>query len=132
MTQSCSYNLTKTVFSFQIASVTTSMVLTNQYIGYGIWSATIDANGMFFHSRDFIIAHDFPKSSFWFKLNSLLYKISFIVIRAPVLISLLVFLYSDRDRMHPFYYYFYTTGVCGLIVLNSLTFNKLAVKEKLS
>ena len=106
------------------------MAFEQRFIGYGVWSAIVEGNGMYFHSRDFILAHDFPKSSFWFRLNRTLYRISFALFRAPILIATLVFLWLDWDRMPPFYYYFYTIVDTILIILNTLTFNKLAVKEK--
>lgn len=113
-----------------MAVVASSLVIQQRCIGYGVWCAIVEGNAIYFHIRDFILAHDFPKSSFLFRLNRTLYTITFALIRVPILIATLVFLWLDRDRMPPFYYYFYTIMDTIMILLNTRTFNKLAVKEK--
>ncbi|XP_072047480.1 TLC domain-containing protein 2-like [Amphiura filiformis] len=102
------------------------MIHHQQWLGYGILClVSNEINIIFTHIRQLMLMNDVPKSSTIFRVNNMLFIVSFVTIRAPAYLIILVLLVQDVQRMTAIWHFSMIPGSAGLLLLNLYMFVKL-------
>ena len=94
-------------------------------------AAFVEVNTIFMHIRQLLRMYDIPKLSPIFRINNMLYIVSFIINRVPSFVLMMVFLVGDRDRMSPLWNGTVLIGTAVLLYVNVYLFKKLLTSDYL-
>ncbi|XP_072032947.1 TLC domain-containing protein 2-like [Amphiura filiformis] len=102
-----------------------------QLLGYGILCAVVETNSIFLHTRQLILMNDIPKLSASFRVNNMIYIISFVTVRVPAFLIMLIFFVWDIERMTAIWQFAMIPGTLGLLFVNVYLFFKLLFSDYL-
>ena len=119
------------LFTLQVVFFGLQFLFRRRELGYGLMAAFVEVNTIFMHIRQLLRMYDIPKLSPIFRINNMLYIVSFIINRVPSFVLMMVFLVGDRDRMSPLWNGTVLIGTAVLLYVNVYLFKKLLTSDYL-